>query len=392
MKTRLALCGSILLIASSHALLAQPASGRPGAFLRTGVGARALALGGAFVALADDPSAGYWNPAGLAQIHQVQIMASYYRMPSERTHYFASGVLPVGRVSSIGVSWISLGISEVEARSGNTATPDYLFGNNASALMLSAARQINSFLSLGLNAKLLSQSLDRASAFGLGFDAALFVYPARYLKLGLAAQDLGAKLKWSTGWREAFPMTVRAGASVNLADNFLLSLDAIKIDDAMLDFSAGAEYKALEIFPIRLGYSVQGVVGGLGLALPMAAFDLKLDYAYSDDLLEASRSNKISFGLALAQSKRLHHSEDEVLPLRVGAKPARAKKGKGNYVEVLVRAVKVAAGPDAVSQRIGVIKKGERYRKLAAAPGWYQIALAAGKPAWVKSKYVKEVK
>ena len=35
-------------------------------FLRIGIGARALAMGGAFVAVADDPTAAYWNVAGLA--------------------------------------------------------------------------------------------------------------------------------------------------------------------------------------------------------------------------------------------------------------------------------------------------------------------------------------
>ncbi len=40
-----------------------------GEFLSIGVGGRALGLGGAFVALANDVTAGYWNPAGLAQVN-----------------------------------------------------------------------------------------------------------------------------------------------------------------------------------------------------------------------------------------------------------------------------------------------------------------------------------
>lgn len=398
MKFRLAVCSAILLLPCSS-LWAQPASGRPGAFLRMGVGARALALGGTFVALADDPSAAYWNPAGLAQLNHVEVAASYFRMPSDRTHYYAAGILPVGRLNSLGVSWINLGVANLEARSGNTATPDYVFSNSAGALLLSAARQITSFLSVGVNAKLLAQSLDQASAFGFGFDAALFLYPRRNLKLGLAVQDVNSHFKWSTGRREAFPLIVRGGVGVQLADNFLMALDAVKIDGAMLDFSAGAEYKALEVFPIRLGYSTQGMVGGLGMALPMRALDFKLDYAYSDDLLEASRSNKISFGLALSQRKRARKAEDGVLPLAVEAKgeaprrkPALGKRSKANDLEVLVRAVKVAEGPGTAYQKVGVIKKGERYRKLAAAPNWYQIELADGKTGWVKRKYVKEVK
>jgi len=39
-----------------------------GEFISTGVGGRALAMGGAFVAVANDVTAGYWNPAGLSRI------------------------------------------------------------------------------------------------------------------------------------------------------------------------------------------------------------------------------------------------------------------------------------------------------------------------------------
>ena len=39
-----------------------------GEFLATGVGARALGMGGAFVAISNDVTAGYWNPAALAHI------------------------------------------------------------------------------------------------------------------------------------------------------------------------------------------------------------------------------------------------------------------------------------------------------------------------------------
>ena len=49
-------------------LLAVPAGAAKfaGAFMEDGGGARALGMGGAFTAVADDPSAAFWNPAGLS--------------------------------------------------------------------------------------------------------------------------------------------------------------------------------------------------------------------------------------------------------------------------------------------------------------------------------------
>jgi len=47
-----------------------------GSDLGMGIGARAMSLGGAFVSMADDPSAVYWNPAGLTALRGLQVFLS----------------------------------------------------------------------------------------------------------------------------------------------------------------------------------------------------------------------------------------------------------------------------------------------------------------------------
>lgn len=47
-----------------------------GSDLGMGVGARAIGMGGAFVAIADDPSATFWNPAGLTDLKGSQFFLS----------------------------------------------------------------------------------------------------------------------------------------------------------------------------------------------------------------------------------------------------------------------------------------------------------------------------
>ena len=47
-----------------------------GSDLGMGIGARAMSMGGAFTAVADDASAVFWNPAGLSQLTDNQIFLS----------------------------------------------------------------------------------------------------------------------------------------------------------------------------------------------------------------------------------------------------------------------------------------------------------------------------
>ncbi|MEW6609072.1 MAG: hypothetical protein AB1414_16785 [bacterium] len=54
-------------------------------FLKIGIGARALGLGSAFVGLADDPTAIYWNPAGLSQIKQRKLLFSHNQLSLHTT-------------------------------------------------------------------------------------------------------------------------------------------------------------------------------------------------------------------------------------------------------------------------------------------------------------------
>ena len=55
-----------------------------GAFLETGLGARAAGMGGAFSALADDPAAAYWNPAGLIRSQGQGLLASLQPLSLDR--------------------------------------------------------------------------------------------------------------------------------------------------------------------------------------------------------------------------------------------------------------------------------------------------------------------
>jgi hypothetical protein len=66
-----------------------------GSFLRIGVGARAAAMGGAYVAVCDDITACAWNPAGLTHVTGNEVAFNYVSWPADITYSHACYGLPV---------------------------------------------------------------------------------------------------------------------------------------------------------------------------------------------------------------------------------------------------------------------------------------------------------
>ena len=91
MKKRLSFIISIILAFCSNSNLAI-ASG----IMLEGLGTRAVSMGGAFIGLADDSSAIYWNPGGLARLKGGKIEFGVYTMQAWATdHNSASNLAPI---------------------------------------------------------------------------------------------------------------------------------------------------------------------------------------------------------------------------------------------------------------------------------------------------------
>src|SRR5258706_11148153 len=91
----MAACGPA---AAQFSLGSQRAGTSSGTFLRIGIGARAAGLGESFVAVANDPSAIYWNPAGLASLLRKEIAVSHIDWPGDVNYEHVTAVLPVRKI------------------------------------------------------------------------------------------------------------------------------------------------------------------------------------------------------------------------------------------------------------------------------------------------------
>ncbi|MGA9116796.1 MAG: PorV/PorQ family protein, partial [Bacteroidota bacterium] len=83
-------------------------------FLKIGAGARGSAMGEAFVAVANDVSALFWNPAGLVQFPENQVIASHTEYVVDIRHDFLGAVYHLSTEDAVGVSFLSLGMEDME--------------------------------------------------------------------------------------------------------------------------------------------------------------------------------------------------------------------------------------------------------------------------------------
>lgn len=229
-----ALVGVLALAPVSTA--AQSVAKYAGEFLAIGVGGRAMGMGGAYVAMATDATAGYWNPAAAAALDYPEIVLMHDERFAGLVNYdVAAATIPYGPSASVALTILRLGVDGIPDtrnalidQNGNGQLDpgdriDYsriTYFNSADwAAFLTYAQRGTDDLSYGLNLKLIRRSLGDATATGVGFDIGIRYRAAERIYLGANLQDATTSLiAWSTGRNELISPTLKVGgaASVDL--------------------------------------------------------------------------------------------------------------------------------------------------------------------------------
>jgi len=165
-----------------------------GAMLEIGVGARAEALGGAFVAVADDPSALYWNPAGITSIPAISLQATKTEWFVDTKFHAVDLVIPIRAVSSalgFHLAMLDYGSNPVRTPFRPEGTGEFYTANDFVA-GLYWGMGITDRVSVGLGAKYFKESIWHVEGSAIGVDLSiLFETPIKGLKLGGALSNLG---------------------------------------------------------------------------------------------------------------------------------------------------------------------------------------------------------
>ncbi|MCK4418446.1 PorV/PorQ family protein, partial [Candidatus Aerophobetes bacterium] len=160
-------------------------------FLKIGVGARPAAMGEAFTALADDGTSLYWNPAGLTQIKQRELSATYNLWFQEiRQGYLSFGFPSLGGTVGLGANYVDMGDIEGRDEEGN---PTGDFGASDTHLFAGYADKFKN-ISWGITVGWLEDKIEKDTKTTFLANIGLLYPLGERFILGVVAQNIGSKL------------------------------------------------------------------------------------------------------------------------------------------------------------------------------------------------------
>ena len=257
-------------------------------YIRMGLGAKALAMGSAFTANADNISAGYWNPAGLTKIENIEIGSMYSaNMGMDRTYNYA-GIGMKLDFGAIALSWINAGWEDFEGYENGAYTGDFNVQDHN--ISVSYGREFSNLgvgiLRVGATIKTYLQSIDEEMESGFGFDFGAMFQPIDMVSLGLMFRDIAGKLG-----DDDIPYQGNFGVSVFPTEGVAISADLRNEKESTdVKLCVGGEYvldlDKLTNFDakpaLRVGLNNNNLTAGIGFMLKM----IEVNYAYTADTSE----------------------------------------------------------------------------------------------------------
>jgi len=300
------------------------------------VGARALAMGGAFVSVANDATAMYWNPGGIARLARKEIILMHSEWLADINFDYVGVVVPIGDFGSVGVNFTSMSMAEMEITTEDEPEgTGETFSAGTVVFGLAYARNLTDRFSIGFNVKYIVEHIWNCSATGLALDiGTLFTTPFRGIRLGVSISNFGQKMQiqgddllvqkdidesiagnvesvnaYLATDRFDLPLLLRIGLSTDLLNTettrLTVAVDGVHPNDNTESLNMGCEYSFLRRrFFLRAGYkslfgrdSEEQFTFGAGLRHHLSpGVELRVDYAY-EEFVHLNDIHKFSLSL-----------------------------------------------------------------------------------------------
>lgn len=291
-----------------------------GQFLKIGLGAPAMGMGGAVVSSANDATAWYWNPAIPARFNSSAVDLVQINWLVGTKIMYAGVAIPVSGLGTIGLNVTSLNMEDMAVRTEELpeGTGEYFSAGDLS-VAVSYARSLTDFFSIGFQAKYIQQQIWHSSASTIAFDFGTIYHSQNgRLHLGSAITNFGSKLQFTgkdlsisydqipsengenntipaslTTDRWDLPLQFRIGLAAEVWQDgpnaLTLELDALHPSDNTEQLNFGAEYRLWNLVALRMGYQglfqEDGEIGlttGAGINYKLGGLMWHFDYAFAD--------------------------------------------------------------------------------------------------------------
>lgn len=294
-------------------------AGYAGAFYYVPIGARPVAMGGAYLAVSDDAVGGLYNPAGMANIDKTLFAASYRAMELDRYLGYASFIVPAKNNAAIGIQWLYAGDKNLQARDSEGRLTGKEISKNDHDFSIVFAKRFEDFVSTGVKMSYLHSSFADMTAYSICIDLGAMFYLSEFIdrevrdmlfvqdiQAGLTLKYLGARYKWNNEdyykdkegsvQEDDIPWEIGVGVSARFFDRKLLvATDIRKNVEQNPFFHAGAEYILYRQFVLRSGFSDGRFTAGTGYSFDIGSAVIGVDYAFSTDKADEGSEHIFSF-------------------------------------------------------------------------------------------------
>jgi len=312
----------IILFIAAGVIMGQTKTGSTAApFLNIGIGPRAVSMGGAFVATANDITSLYWNPAGASRVGNNSAMFSYAEWFAGISYNWAGAMLSLDGAGTVGLSvtYLDYGTLEVTTLREPDGTGE-TFNPSDMAIALSYAYTLTEQFSIGGSVKYVNEKIWNSSANAIAADlGVLFLSDIYGLRVGASIANFGTDMKMDgkdlyvqhdiNGQifgnndqilakleTDAFPLPLvfRVGIAIDPVSTedhkFTIGVDATHPNDNAESINIGGEYTFMNLISLRGGYknllldnSEEGLTLGFGLKYSFVqSLGVFVDYAYQD--------------------------------------------------------------------------------------------------------------
>ena len=291
-------------------------------FLKVGVSARAMGMAEAFIGVADDASALYYNPGGLLQLDKPDYILTHITYPAGIQFEYLGGAWPLPKLNAVaGVHATFLHTDKMDE-----TTPEMPYGTGRTftasdlALGVSYAQRLTDKFSVGGNVKYIEERLADEKAVGVAFDVGTFYETGwKNIVIAMSITNFGPDMNFVNS-PFPIPMNFKFGGSIRALKTdqhqLIVAVEGSHPNDNLEQFNIGVEWGFMELAFLRAGkkingakryswdeyqidnkkdpfieypiinedgaISTDGLCLGAGVRIKLPTLDLRIDYAFTN--------------------------------------------------------------------------------------------------------------